>query len=120
MAERVVNIRDLGRIGTWPADVRRIDRRSPYGNPFRIGQQPPAGFKVIDGPRSLRPISFADGWTPMDRAAVLAAYRAWLTGKLRAEPEFLEPLRGQRLACWCAPAPCHGDVIAERLEASGG
>jgi hypothetical protein len=32
----------------------------------------------------------------------------------------LEELRGKRLGCWCAPGPCHGDVLvrllAERLE----
>lgn len=28
----------------------------------------------------------------------------------------LEPLRGKRLACWCHPLPCHGDVIVEWLD----
>lgn len=32
--------------------------------------------------------------------------------KLPERPD-LERLRGKRLACWCAPLPCHGDVIAE-------
>jgi hypothetical protein len=25
----------------------------------------------------------------------------------------LHPLRGQNLACWCAPKPCHADVLLE-------
>jgi hypothetical protein len=148
VTERVVNIRDLGRVGTWPSDVRRIDRRSPYGNPFRIVDMMwPAvalGHRNDDAGR---------------RAASIALYRAWLTQvpivvdepwieeggsleysdgtvadvsqivselawvmarpiiaavRLPARPDF-EPLRGKRLACWCAPLPCHGDVIVEML-----
>ena len=28
----------------------------------------------------------------------------------------LDPLRGKRLGCYCAPAKCHGDVLVELLE----
>ena len=28
----------------------------------------------------------------------------------------LGELRGKRLACWCAPKSCHGDVLAELAE----
>jgi hypothetical protein len=33
---------------------------------------------------------------------------------VRASPELmasLHELRGKDLACWCAPQPCHGDVL---------
>jgi hypothetical protein len=39
-------------------------------------------------------------------------YRRWLCGQpklLAALPE----LRGRDLVCWCAPLPCHGDVLLE-------
>jgi Domain of unknown function (DUF4326) len=39
-------------------------------------------------------------------------YRRWLCGQpklLAALPEF----RGRDLVCWCAPQPCHGDVLLE-------
>jgi hypothetical protein len=52
---------------------------------------------------------------PLSRERVIAAYRQWLLGMLVKDPTFLEPLRGKRLACWCAPLPCHGDVIAEMV-----
>jgi hypothetical protein len=29
----------------------------------------------------------------------------------------LPELRGRRLACWCKPLPCHGDVLAELVDA---
>lgn len=72
-----------------PGDVF-IGRPSKWGNPFVIGK---------------------DG----DRAEVIAKYRAWIATQphlLAALPE----LRGKRLACFCAPQACHGDVLAELLD----
>jgi len=84
----IVNIRDYPR--GLPPDVVRIDRTSPWGNPFRIGRD-------------------------LTRAEVIALYRDWLARRLAVDPQFIEPLRGKRLACWCAPQPCHGEVILEAL-----
>jgi hypothetical protein len=43
--------------------------------------------------------------------------------RLAEDSEFLEPLRGKRLACWCRPPEgfngrllCHGQVIAGLLD----
>lgn len=72
-----------------------IGRPGPWGNPFIIG---------------------ADG----DRAAVIKKYRAWITGNDRVAVALrrnLRRIRGRRLVCWCAPAPCHGDVLAELADA---
>ena len=68
-----------------PHDVY-IGRPSQWGNPFVVGR---------------------DG----TRAQVIARYERWLCGQpelLAALPE----LAGKSLGCWCAPAPCHGDVLA--------
>ena len=70
-----------------------IGRGSKWGNPFIIGR---------------------DG----DRATVIREYEKWLMTQaelLAALPE----LRGKTLACFCAPLPCHGDVLA-RLAAELG
>ncbi|MFD4904335.1 DUF4326 domain-containing protein [Kitasatospora purpeofusca] len=48
----------------------------------------------------------------LPREAMLREYRAHLL----ARPELLAlvpDLRGHRLACWCAPLPCHADVLAD-------
>lgn len=70
-----------------PYDVY-IGRPSPWGNPFRLRDE-------------------------AERAAVIRRYRTWLARR----PELIErarrELRGKRLGCWCAPRPCHGDVLAE-------
>jgi len=28
----------------------------------------------------------------------------------------LPELKGKRLGCWCAPLPCHGDILRELCE----
>jgi hypothetical protein len=70
----------------------RGHRGSKWGNPFHEGR---------------------DG----DRGEVIVKYEDWL----RSQPELLAALpelRGKVLGCWCAPKPCHGDVLV-RL-ANGG
>ena len=67
-----------------------IDRRTKWGNPFRIGR---------DGTREQ----------------VIALYRADLWRRIRLGTitlEDLAELHGMRLACWCDPLPCHGHVTA--------
>lgn len=67
-----------------PFDVY-VGRPTMWGNPFTIGK---------DGTRE----------------EVIAKYETWLRGRpdlMRA----LAQLKGKVLACWCAPKPCHGDVL---------
>lgn len=63
-----------------------IGRPSPFGNPFIIGQHG-------------------------DRDEVIRLYADYLV----SNPELMEKvrteLRGHDLVCWCAPEPCHGDVL---------
>jgi Domain of unknown function (DUF4326) len=64
---------------------------SPLANPFRPGR---------------------DG----SHEEVVAVYRAYLLER----PDLLAlipGLRGRRLGCWCAPLPCHAQVIAELADA---
>lgn len=63
---------------------------------------------------------FVIGWDG-DRTAVIAKYRVWICD----QPELiaaLPELRGRNLVCFCAPEPCHGDVLLELANAddSGG
>lgn len=71
-----------------------VGRPSKWGNPFAIG---------VDGTRE----------------EVIAKYRVYLLalidgGKITAAD--LTELSGKTLACWCAPRPCHADVIADLVE----
>jgi Domain of unknown function (DUF4326) len=60
-----------------------------WGNPFRIGR---------------------DG----ERDEVIERYRRWLWEKIESDCidlAELASLHGKALGCWCAPEPCHGDVL---------
>ena len=68
-----------------------VGRPSKWGNPFKVGR---------------------DG----TRAEVIVHYRAWLP----FQPHLIEALpelRGKVLGCWCAPLPCHADVLEELANA---
>jgi hypothetical protein len=47
--------------------------------------------------------------SPTDHEAAVAMYERWL----RRQPlmDQLRELQGLDLVCWCAPLPCHGDVL---------
>lgn len=76
-------------------DVVRIDRRSPFGNPFKIG---------VHGTRK----------------EVMAMYRRhFYVRMLTGDFEFvrkIQKLKGKKLGCWRTPLPCHGEIIIEYLE----
>lgn len=74
----------------------RIGRPSKWGNPF----------KLTTGNRG----------NPEARAAVIARFEKWI----QTQPELLAALpelKGKRLGCYCAPKPCHGDVLARLADA---
>lgn len=75
---------------TIPFGAVYVGRPSKWGNMFKIG------------PRGTRSV-------------VVKAYRDWLwhshNGAFRQRVK--EELRGKDLVCWCAPKPCHADVLLE-------
>jgi hypothetical protein len=77
--------------GSAPAGAIAIGRGTVWGNPFIIG---------------------ADG----DRDAVVSKFYHYAKWRLEREPNWLEPLRGKDLACYCAPKACHGHAIMALIE----
>ena len=81
-----------------PENSVYVGRSTKYGNPYNIH-------------------------TNASRELVIRMYRNLTLGRLRIDPEWLEPLRGKDLACWCPlvdaegkPVPCHADVLLELLQ----
>lgn len=70
-----------------------------------------AGLYVYVGKTSQWGSPFQVGWDGTAEE-IIDKYRAWLKSqpKLLAD---LPSLRGKVLGCYCAPRPCHGDVLAE-------
>jgi hypothetical protein len=86
---RVVNVRSGELYDVYIGRQNRFPpfRRSKWANPFRIGP---------DGDRDQ----------VIDQYAERFLYRPDLLADLHE-------LRGKRLACWCHPLACHGDVLAK-------
>jgi hypothetical protein len=88
-------------------NIRRVRRQRPAYDVYIGRANARAGL-----PASKWANPFTVGKCGSHQAAV-DAYAAWIRQPaqvhlLRAIPELV----GQRLGCWCAPAPCHGDVLA--------
>ena len=66
-----------------------IGRGSKWGNPFVVGK---------------------DG----TRRDVVRKYETWIASQPQMEQ--LEELKGMVLGCWCAPRPCHGDVLIKLVQ----
>lgn len=47
----------------------------------------------------------------MTRRGALDAYREFLSRQPGVVERAQRELRGKTLACWCAPAPCHADIL---------
>lgn len=50
------------------------------------------------------------------RGDTLEKFREYFYNRLESDPEFkmrVGKLKGKRLGCFCAPKPCHADIIAE-------
>ena len=87
---RVINLRyePLGdAVYVGRAAPRRGLRVSIFANPFRIGP---------DGSRD----------------EVLAKYRQYLRDNPLLVGRARRELKGKVLACWCAPEPCHAEILA--------
>jgi hypothetical protein len=88
-----------------------IGRGSRWGNPFVFGPYARSGRHLADGclgaPRVTE--TAASREDAVERYRVLLLHQVFC-GAVKVEE--LAALHGQRLACYCAPDPCHGDVLA--------
>ncbi|OYN80446.1 DUF4326 domain-containing protein [Mycolicibacterium sphagni] len=125
MPERVQRRRVAGQPGI-PPGAKYVGRPSRWGNPWRIYRD-----HHIVGPRwhiarnswahipageCIHAYVSSSRIIPVSEAVDL--YRTLLQVRLRDEPdqfrEWLKPLRGRDLACWCPlDQPCHADILLE-------
>lgn len=82
------------------ADAVYVGRPSKYGNPFKVGMWSRDG---VIRTRSQLLAAFEYWWLHDDRTAL-----RWQAG---------QELRDKVLLCWCAPAPCHADILAAWVNA---
>ena len=82
---RVWNLRYATRSEQPPPDAVYVGRPSKWGNPFIIGR---------------------DG----SREEVVGKYQEYIVNNTDLLCQLPE-LQGRDLVCWCAPKPCHADVL---------
>lgn len=84
-----------------------VTRPGEYGNPFKVGH------RYAEGDSFLRHYGeyLDDGVVTSENCLVVFA--AYCANRLRVEPEWLEPLRGRDLACWCPATSdnCHAAIL---------
>jgi hypothetical protein len=88
--------------------AKAVTRGTRYGNPYKIG--------------AVYRDAFTGGPFIVDEQNCLELYRLYVNGWLAADANWLEPLRGHNLACWCPltdkdgkPVPCHADILLKIL-----
>lgn len=80
------------RTDTIPADAIYVGRPTKWGNPYKVGDK----FTLLES----------------DRETCISRYRLYLLFNIRLMQD-LHELRDKDLVCWCAPLPCHADVLLE-------
>lgn len=100
---------------TMPENTVYVGRPSKWGNPFGYTTVAREGEQLT---RAGKAYSVSLGW----KNRVIEMYREELLGRQMVNPqafnEWLEPLRGKDIACWCPlDQLCHADVLLELLGA---
>jgi len=80
---------------------------------YKVGQAPIGSVTIGRGTRWGNPFLLHDDG---DRATVISKFYHYAKWRLEKEPDWLLPLVGKDLVCYCAPLPCHGDVIIALLK----
>lgn len=79
-----------------PDKTKLVTRRTRWGNLFKLKEH---GGQYT-------------------RESALRLYVIWLDGQLINNSQFLEPLYGYNLACYCPLSKeCHADIILKKIEA---
>jgi Domain of unknown function (DUF4326) len=91
-------------------------RRATFDVYIGRGDDPQTGKPGEWGnPFSHRPSRALGVIVVASREEAIRRYRCWLWAQIRSGEislEELAALHGKRLGCWCAPSPCHGEVLA--------
>lgn len=95
MPQRIQRKRTKG----WrlPENTVSITRPGRYGNPYIIGE-----------PR-ITPTG--EVWYISEKDC-LKLFEQYAKNRIEEEPDWLDPIRGKDLTCFCKEgAPCHGDIL---------
>lgn len=100
---KVLNMRDIEVWKDCVEPVVRIDRGTPWGNPYIGG---------IDGNRDEvcdKHLEWLNKWVEFKQEVKITIGRMTYSNKWVIENVHL--LRGKHPICWCSPERCHGDTL---------
>ena len=82
-----------------------VDRSSQWGNPYVVT----ISYQEVPGD-PMEP----EGIRAAERSMAAALFESYAKARLQAFPDWLEPLRGKDLLCFCPEGEeCHGDVLLQ-------
>jgi hypothetical protein len=84
------------KIDIIPEGAVYVGRPTKWGNPYKVGK--------------CYSLWLTRKHIPFTNEDAVKAYRLHIQGR---EEEIKQELRGKDLVCWCAPEPCHADVLLE-------
>lgn len=100
----------LAQQATVPADSPRVWSKRKGAPPYPkdavyVGKRTPWGNDAYDIPKHLMK-------DYGEHVKAVSVYEAVVVPReLAKNPHWLDDLRGKHLLCWCAPLPCHADVL---------
>lgn len=95
------------KLNEWGASLENAPANVLYiGRAFNMG-----GWK-LKASKWMNPYKVNDAAFNGDINGLLQAYREYVLAK-KELMDALPELSGKKLACWCHPEPCHGDVLIE-------
>ena len=72
-----------------PKNAVYVGRPSKWGNPYKVS---------------------------LGRLECIRRFREYAIQRLEEESTWLDELKGKDLVCWCAPLPCHANVLMELID----
>ncbi len=82
-----------------PKDAVFVARPTRWGSPYKVVETEAEAKAAGDG-------------KVMTRKKALKLYESGLKKKIKSDPEFIKPLRGKDLACYCRlDQDCHADIL---------
>lgn len=100
--------------GSRGKKYRYPPRDSKWSNPFKMKKMPRGEAEAAGREAKRR-------YERKERARVIREYEGYIREKILEDPDTyrLRELKGKNLGCWCAPEPCHGDVLMKLMEECG-
>ena len=87
-----------------PENCKRVTRPSKFGNPFKVGDWVDfTNSRQLMASVQIHSVELA-----------ISLFEAHLILAIEDEPNFLAPLKGKDLACFCREdAKCHADILLD-------